>query len=220
MNTSLKLLTLIISSTAVVNLDARTQAPELELTVRVYNIAEAPPALLVFAESDASYIFRRAGIGIVWLDCSSVGDSRCSQPVEAAEVSLRILPHIQGHSPDAVGSATVTAEGAHYAAIAYQQIKDMAVRPDLVGQALSRIVVHEIAHLLGAPHAFEGNMRARWLMSDLAYRRGFSVTFTASQAGGLRQEVRRRIEASQLAAHRPGPYPNPDEFTSDAVGHP
>jgi len=221
-NRSLRLLILVAVSVPAgcLRLDARMRPPEMELTIRVINVAQVPTATLAAAENDASYIFRGAGVGISWLDCTHAGNPRCALPFQPAELSLRILAQMTGQRPDAVGAAYVAPEGGVYATIAYQPIKEMAARPDLVCQALSRVMVHEIAHLLGASHSFEGNMRAGWWVSDLAYARGFSVTFSASQAAALRQELKRRLEASQHAASHPDPSPGATEFSSSIAGRP
>jgi hypothetical protein len=192
----------------------------MELTIRVFNVAQVPAATLAAAEGDGSYIFRGAGISISWLDCTHAGNPRCAVPFQPAELSLRIIAQMTGHSKDAVGAAFVAPEGGVYATIAYQPIKEMAARPDLVRQVLSRVMVHEIAHLLGAAHAFEGNMRARWCVSDLAYTHGFSVTFSASQGAALRQELKRRMGASQNAASHRDSSPDALEFASSIAGRP
>jgi hypothetical protein len=214
--TSLRLLILVAVSAPVgsLRLDARTRPPEMELTIRVFNVAQVPAATLAAAENDANYIFRGAGIAISWLDCTHAGSPRCALPFRRAELSLRIIAQMTGHSPDAVGAAIVAPQGGVYATIGYQPIKEMAARPDLVRQVLSRVMVHEIAHLLGAAHAFEGNMRARWWVSDLAYTHGYSVTFSASQAAALRQELNRRMEARENAAIHRDPTPDATEFAS------
>jgi hypothetical protein len=220
--TSLRLFILVAVSAPAgsLRLDARTRLPDMELTIRVTNVGQVPAATLAAAEGDVNYIFRGAGIGISWLDCTHAGSPRCALPFQPAELSLRIIAQMTGHSPDAVGAAILAPQGGVYATIAYQPIKEMAARPDLVRQVLSRVMVHEIAHLLGAAHAFEGNMRARWWVSDLAYTHGYSVTFSASQAAALRQELKRRMEASQNAARHLDPSPDATEFASTIAGRP
>lgn len=222
MNTSLRFLILVAVSAPAgcLRLDARMRPPEMELTIRVFTVAQVPAATVAAAENDASYIFRGAGIGISWLDCTHAGNPGCAQPFQPAELSLRILLQMSGHRPNAVGVAYQAPEGGVYATVAYQPIKQMAARPDLVCQALGRVIVHEIAHLLGESHSFEGNMRAEWWVSDLAYSRGFSVTFSPNQAAAMRQELRRRMEESRNAALRQGPSPGAAELVSSIAGRP
>ena len=127
---------------------------------------------------------------------------------------------MSGHRPDAVGVAYQAPEGGVYATVAYQPIKERAARPDLISQTLSRVMAHEVAHLLGESHSFGGNMRAEWWVSDLAYSRGFRVTFSANQAAAMRQELRRRMEESRNVGPSQGPPPDAAELVSSIAGRP
>jgi Na+/phosphate symporter len=54
-------------------------APNLKITVLVYNMTKVPNQILAQAEGEASRIFREAGMEMEWIECPCFSISRSSE---------------------------------------------------------------------------------------------------------------------------------------------
>ena len=88
-------------------------APDVTITVRVYNFTEALPAVLAGAEREAGQVLAKAGLSVIWSECWPVLPTNVSQEpcieetLEATAIRLRIVAiPVGGRSQDTVfGSA-------------------------------------------------------------------------------------------------------------------
>jgi hypothetical protein len=183
---------------------ARPTAPDLMLTVRVYNYAQSPSTLLVEAEHEASRILGEAGLKSVWLDCplapsADIPQSPCPEPIGAAEVRLRILsvPVRNGFHDTAFGFAIVPA----LASVYYESVLDFAKYDQAVFEApivLGCVIAHEIGHLLlgSNNHSASGIMRARWERGDIQEALMGAMRFTPKQARLMQAEANKRTTSA------------------------
>lgn len=189
--------------------------PDRELTVWVLNLAQVPEDELARAKDQASGIFRRAGVGIAWVDCPvSAGQLRngraCRQlpgptaltvhirprssapPNQSAKYGYGLLPKKGGFGFYAV----VYADGADHLAKGQDSILRMT-RPMILGL----LMAHEMGHLLLATqkHSISGVMKFPWSADDLTQAACGSLGFTPKQAKRMRAQVRDRIRAEEAA---------------------
>ena len=180
---------------------ARAAAPDLTITVRVYNYTQTPPTTLARAEREAARIFAKAGLKVVWSDCGPEGPTNVSQEpckeeeLEATAIRLRILPTPVGNRlQDTVfGFATHPALASVYYASALDLAKyDQAEfeAPIVLGCAIA----HEIGHLLlgSNRHSISGIMRARWDRRDIREELQGAMFFAPQQAKLMQAELQRR----------------------------
>jgi hypothetical protein len=191
---------------------ARPTAPDLMLTVRVYNYAQSPSTLLTEAEREASRILAEAGLKSVWLDCplapsADIPQSPCPEPIGAAEVRLRILfvPVRNGFHDTAYGFAIVPA----LASVYYESVLDLAKYDQAVFEApivLGCAIVHEIGHLLlgSNRHSVSGVMCAHWERKHIQQALMGAMVFTPEQVRLIHAEMRRRV-ASEISRPTTGP---------------
>lgn len=191
----------------------RGAEPELRITVRVYDHAQVPAKTLGEAKSQATRVFRHAGVGLVWLDCvlpTHELAEACRQPLARTEVFLRVIRRTKASagwskSTTGYGIRSEDARGSAYACIFYERVEEIAAEERFPeGLILGHSAAHEIGHLLlpTAGHSDSGIMRARlrWQHWQLAAYQ--QLLFAPEQIQLIRDEVRARLglqEAAQLA---------------------
>ena len=182
-----------------------------QITVRVYNYAGVASGTLLRAEEEGTRIFRKAGVEVVWLECSispsPVGQaSPCQTPLGAITVNLKILPPSMAarfeSSREEMGFALVLARNgsAADAWVFYQRVEDAAgSQIASPSQILAYAMAHEIGHLLLGPdhHSREGIMCARWNQKSLEDVSQGQMLFTRDQAQLIRNQVQTRTEIAQ-----------------------
>ena len=178
--------------------------PPPALTVVVDNYSRASTADLARAEREADRIFGRAGLGVMWLNCSSgqrTVDTQqsCHRPIEVTDVRLRILPApvVNKFQNTVFGFVIhpVLASVYYESALRLAKIDDAEFElPIILGSA----IVHEIGHLLLGPnsHSADGIMRPKWERKQVEQARWGSLLFTSEQSKVLRAEVQRRTLTS------------------------
>ena len=190
----------------------------MTITLRVYNYAHIPPALLSHAEDEATTIFRQAGVEAAWVDCPLSGAELdrfpgCQQPMGRADFALRILSAAMTERAPAGGEALGFAlpcpedlTGCH-AEVFYLRITDWASGAEISAyQLLGHAMAHEIGHLLLGPnsHSRNGIMRAQWNRDDLRVIARASLRFTPEQTERLRAAYLGRIQSARIAASANG----------------
>ena len=178
---------------------AAPAAPELAITVRVYNYTQASPTILARAELEAGHIFGEAGLKLVWVDCTPgptlISQNPCQEAIEAEDVRLRILlaPVRNGLQDAAFGFAIAPALATVYyeTALGFARYDEREFEAPIV---LGCVIAHEIGHLLlgSNGHSFSGIMRARWDRRDIQEALMGALRFTPKQARLMQAETHRR----------------------------
>ena len=163
-------LTIGVSATAPAALCAsEPQAPAVTLAVLVDDSAGVPAAILDKAREDASRVFHRMNVDIIWLEHD---DARLEGGALSSLVVVRLLTHemtARMHAPD---EALGLAVGTGLATVFYNRIEDVSGRDaGYTASILGHVIAHEIGHLLLPPraHSPSGIMQAR-LNTKLAAR--------------------------------------------------
>jgi hypothetical protein len=182
-----------------------------QIAVRVYNYAGVTGRTLLRAEEEGTRIFRKAGLEVVWLECSLSPSPEgqatpCQTPLGAITVNLKILPPSMAarfeSSREEMGFALVLARSgsASDAWVFYQRVEEAAASEIAsVSQILAYAMAHEIGHLLLGPdhHSREGIMCARWNQKSLEEVGQGQMFFTRDQTRLIRDEVQARSEMAQ-----------------------
>lgn len=173
--------------------------PDLTITVRVYNYAQTPLAILAEAEREAGRILSEAGLKSTWLDCPIVPtdtpQNACTEPSEAADVRLRVLsePTRNIMHDNAYGFAIMPALASVYseAALRFARNDEGEFEVPIV---LACAIAHEIGHLLlGAnSHAISGIMCAHWERKQIQQALMGALLFSPGEARLMRAEMRKR----------------------------
>src|SRR5262245_24857375 len=134
---------------------ARPKAPDVTITVRVYNYTQALPAVLSRAERAAGQVFAKAGLKVVWSDCwpeppTNAPQEPCEEKtLEATGIRLRILPTPAGDRlQDTVFGFSIHPA---LASVYYESAVQFAKNDEGGFEAppiLGCVIAHEIGHLL------------------------------------------------------------------------
>jgi hypothetical protein len=176
----------------------------LALTVRTYNTFGVAARDLWAAQTTASRLFADVGIRLVWMNCSTgghrVASPRCDQPVDGAEVILRIDGASQPDQRENVSMGFALVDPSHGSAVLATVLADRVL---CIARAagfdprvlLGLAMAHEIGHLLlpTAAHAATGVMRAFWSQSDLRRATPRDWQFLEPDARVMQGELMRRI---------------------------
>jgi hypothetical protein len=172
---------------------ARIQVPPL--TISVFNDARVPPNALAAAQEQASQIFRRAGLEVVWLRCPATNSSstvRCADSEFPRHLHVRILPNSRGLSEDTVGVSFLSEDGTGcYADVFYESALRLHFQHGLdLGTFLGRAVAHEIGHLLLGTnsHSEGGIMRARWSRAEAVSSPQDGFSFSELESRQMREK--------------------------------
>jgi hypothetical protein len=193
---------------------AMAQAPNVGITIHVYNDATVNRHTLDEAEQVAAKIFRNAGLETRWVDDSEVSKSAQENLADPSLMSLtdfrlKILSHgmtdrLALHD-DVMGLAPGAGADRVMVYVCYNRVEDLAAtqlkaqamgalsRPAGLGQLLGATIAHELGHVLNLPsHSETGIMRGRWDSSDLRDLSYGSLLFTPAQAEMIRADFVRR----------------------------
>ena len=176
--------------------DAKSSA----LTVSIFNDANVPPSVLAEAESRASFVLRRAGLDVSWMDCGAPGsrpsNSDCNAIVFPQHLSLRLVSTHGGSTQDTFGQAYQNAagEGAYvvvYFGVLAASKPATAMRP---GDLLGLVIAHELGHLLLGlqSHSASGLMSPVWQADEISQASRGRLFFTSAQ----QEQIRSRYSAA------------------------
>jgi len=173
----------------------RPSVPEVELTVRLYNLAEAPDDEVQRAAEAANAVFRRIGIGLVWLRCEGpTPDKACDMVSGPAVFNLRLMPaHMpppEGLPKNIFGFALMSTRGefAVTANVYFERVARISDgrkyrRPVVLGA----VMAHELGHLLLGinSHSKKGLMTLPWGPKVLLAANRGMLGFSKKEAGRI-----------------------------------
>jgi hypothetical protein len=200
---------LAVSSTSAKQSFPAVSVPEVhQITIGVYDYAQAGSGVLLKAERVTSGILQNASVSVVWLACSAdekaPSNPGCANLVGPLKIELRIVPNTMAgrlrQMSDVFGMAAQGGEGelGCDAWVFYDQVKEAAAKTGLsLPQIFGTVIAHELGHLLlGAnSHSRTGLMRARWARQELLAADLGQLSFSNSERDRIRRSMVARREA-------------------------
>jgi hypothetical protein len=194
----IKQVVLVLLTVALRGLSQEVPADMPRVTVNVYNDAGVAGPILAEGRREATRIFQRAGVKIMWLDCSrpegeSMDRPACRTPMNRSHLAVRIVPW-SSKSGDAVfGIAFLSSDGeGAYSDVFYDSVKKLheewhTCTPILLGH----VIAHEIGHLLLGTnaHSWMGIMRSQWQGEELQSIAMGKLLFTPPQIESLKARL-------------------------------
>jgi len=188
------------------------QRPQPTIKLRVVNEARADRRTLDKSHEEAAEILSRAGIRLMWLECSSGGgdfasENPCQKDSGAAEFWMRITANQPSRTTKGVlGYSELGGDGpSNSGGVFYPAIQELADSFHLrSGEILGAAMVHEVGHLiLGADaHSQTGIMFPHWGREQFILISVGHLHFAPQQAKLLQREVSRRMPAGALETRR------------------
>lgn len=170
------------------------------LTVSIFNDARVPRSVLAEAEFRASFVLRRAGLDVSWMDCgvieSRTANSDCTAIAFPQHLSLRLVSTHGGLTQDTFGQAYQDAAGEGAYVVVYFGVLSASkaattVRP---GDLLGLVIAHELGHLLLGlqSHSAMGLMSPVWQAQEIYQASQGNLFFTNAQ----QERIRTRYSAA------------------------
>ncbi len=190
----------------------------LEITIWVYNYAQAPQQTVTRTKMEIAKILNQAGVTTRWIDCpisstATEDQAACQERMLPSELAIMIFHKFKipnGVSRDTqLGSAEVLSnrQPGHYVYLSYDHIRDS----DYSGRScspetLAEVAAHEIGHVLfrSIDHSPTGLMRAKWDRQDFQNAAIGNLLFTPRQAEIIRAEVAARIREAEAEGSNAG----------------
>jgi hypothetical protein len=198
---SLRVLLLMAAASVQTALMANSEVgqPQIpDVRVWVINAARVDERTLSTALSQASEIFRDAGIRLTWLECPSPAiqggkPSGCFVD-DPGVLFVRILSKT-ANNRGVLGSAFVNSKGSLYATVFWNRVLEVAIHYQHCPKAmlLGHVIAHELGHLLLgiSAHAGYGLMAGCW--GDTIERAAVgALQFSPAEASRMRAEAFRR----------------------------
>jgi len=180
--------------------------PNPTIRVGVVDYTSASPAILAKAELEAGRILGKAGLRIVWVDCSgrhstTIPQDPC-QELEASDIWLRVLSEsTQNELQDTVFGFAVVPVLASVYYEAVRHAKSDGAKFD-IPIILGCVIAHEIGHLLlgSNSHSGLGVMQRRWKRKEFRQAMTGILLFTPEQAKRIQVEAqtRMRLQAARI----------------------
>lgn len=185
---------------------AHNSTPGPRFTAFIYNYAAVPSKVLALTETEASRIFKQAGIKIEWLDCPLAPTDAarlptCQVPPGPTKLAVRILSQPMATSVrqagDSFGFAMIPEDGtfAIVANVFSYDAEQLANRRGMRhGIVLGHLAAHELGHLLlgAGSHSREGIMHVPWRFNELETIAQGRMLFRPQEAEQMRANIRAR----------------------------
>src|SRR5690242_16742432 len=98
-----------------------------QLTVRVYNLAEVQPSIIIWAEAEAERMLQSTHLKLNWVNCSkNEGPSVCTSPDGPTDLMVRIVP--TAYSEVSAKALGATIKGEHRSSVVLFYARVMALR--------------------------------------------------------------------------------------------
>ena len=139
--------------------------PVIQVTVRLEDGANVPPAARARATVEASRIFAAVGVRVQWSGRKPAEESGCA--LAGRLITVTIIPEALDDSSRGAQAVANTHTGA--ITVFYDRIRyAVAPNPRMAGPVLGHVLAHEVAHVLQvvAQHADSGIMKAQFTMRD------------------------------------------------------
>jgi hypothetical protein len=177
------------------------------LRVSVFDDARVGATMLRKAERQASRVFRRANIDVIWLQCpqdnsQQTSFGRCAEVSYPARLHLRVVVRSHGTKKSMLGMSFQSDDGKGcYADLFQERTLELQVESH-VGAAiiLGHAMAHELGHLLlgTSSHSRDGLMREHWEPGALAQASKGNLLFSSEQSTRMRSRFT-RDDSEQLA---------------------
>ena len=182
------------------------QSRDPEITGAIYDDVQLPPKILADAEDEATRIFRKAGLKMLWAPCTlsklpAEDDPRCHHLASAVHPSLRIVPHVS-KSSEIFGVAFLSAEGTGgYSDVSYNAVEELNHNWHFgLARVLGTVMAHELGHLLlgSNAHSSIGIMQRHWGPGQVRQIMMGGLLFTEEQSRAMEESARNQTDpASQ-----------------------
>jgi hypothetical protein len=178
-----------------------TDAPATTLTILLFNNSHASPQSLIRTKEGVDDIFRKSGIGLVWIDCppgpGSLSARLCEDESAPGEIRVRIVDRqFKNYLPEnTFGFAIPPIWATVYYESALHLAKSITNYETDVSLILSCLIGHEIGHLLLGQnaHAVDGIMTPRWEIGQIQQAMRRDLRFTPEQSKMMLRNAQRRI---------------------------
>jgi hypothetical protein len=175
------------------------------VTLRIVDEARVDRRTLDIAHQEAAGILSRAGIRLMWLECSPGGGdwasrTPCQQESGSTEFWMRITTHKPSRTAgDVLGYSELGGDGPNNSGgVFYPAIQELADSFHLrTGEIMGAAMVHEVGHLiLGEDaHSQTGIMFSHWGLEQFKLIGVGHLNFAPQQAKLLQREASRRLAA-------------------------
>lgn len=180
---------------------------DLKITILVYNYAGLPQGVMAQAESEAERIYRRADIGMEWLDCPLSREQAdqypaCQVAPSPTKLAIRLVPRAMAEryrqAEDTFGFAQYPGDGTFgtVSNVFCHDSEALAKRHGMThGILLGHLMAHEIGHLLlgAGSHAASGIMHVPWHKRELEMIAQRFLLFLPNEEEQLRASIRARV---------------------------
>ena len=189
-----------------------------EITIWVYNYAEAPQQTVTRMKMEIAKILNQAGVMTRWIDCpisssATEDQAACQERMLPSELAIMIFHKFKlpnGVSRDThLGYAEVFSnrQPGHYVYLSYDHIRDSEYSGRFCSpDTLAAVAAHEIGHVLfrSIEHSPTGLMRARWDRQDFQNAAIGNLLFTPRQAEIIQAEVAARMKGAEAEGSNAG----------------